>query len=154
MKKSYVTDPRPDSMESAFNLVLGFLGALLVTVVGTAINRGSDRFWLGAFFTVLVMTAYSQSLLPAAYNGFVSGLFYNAFFLSSDRGLTFEQGSEWLLELAFISTAVCAAVLGYLVRRFVAARHSDVALVVESSKTYRWIRQQGESDRRGHRWTR
>lgn len=146
---------KPDPMETALNLGTGFFGALLVAMVGIAVDGGSDQIWLMSLLVVLVVTSYGQSFLPAACNGSVFGLFYNAFFLSFDRRLHFEDASDWLLEASFIAVAICVAALGYGVRYVKRGQQRTQANPADTHKMYEWQRDRAlPTPRRRHRWTR
>ena len=67
---------------------MGFLGALLVAVVGKFFEGSRNEIWLTMLMALLVVTSWGMVIPAAAYNGLVSGLFYNFFFLSSGGELS------------------------------------------------------------------
>lgn len=104
---------RPDPLESSARLAWGFVGAFLISAVGNLFDGSLENdVWFYAFLVLLAVTSSRQSLPAAAYNGVVSGLFFNFFFLSAGQKLAFDTGSDLILELAFVVVGVVACLLG------------------------------------------
>lgn len=100
----------------------GYLGALVIAVIGKVFRAtGENRFWITAALAVLIWTAYGQGLAASAYNGLVSGMFYNFFFSSQSGQLSFDSSGDWWLESAFVVVAILAGLLGRWVSKTVSA---------------------------------
>lgn len=117
-KKRRAASRRADSFESSVRLLWGFIGALLIATAGKIFEGSRDSdVWFYALLAVLIVTSYGQGLLAAAYNGFVSGLFFNFFFSSQEQVLSFDSTGDWWLELLFVAVAVVAGLLGRWIPR-------------------------------------
>ena len=128
-----------DSLESSTRLLMGFVGGLLVVAIGKSLEGSRNEVWLTALMVILVTTSFGQVIPAGAYNGLVSGLFYNFFFIGSGGELSFHSAGEWRLELIFAGIGIAAAIIGRVVPRSAMSSHSTRDReATDSDKPYLW----------------
>jgi hypothetical protein len=103
---------RPDPVVSSFGLLRGFLGALGVVAAGKVFGRSLERPCLLALIGIVIITSLGQSLPAAAYNGAVSGLFFNFVFRGAGERLRFASRADWAREAWFVAAGLLSAVSG------------------------------------------
>ena len=128
-----------------------------MAVVGKFFEGSRNEIWLTMLMAVLVVTSWGAVIPAAAYNGLVSGLFYNFFFLSAGEELSFHSASEWWLEAGFVAAGVASAILGRLFSRARTVGHTPQSPVAaDTGRSYLWKphrSESGSSKAKGDPWT-
>jgi K+-sensing histidine kinase KdpD len=99
-----------NSFSSAISSAWAFIGYLTVGAVGRSTDGWRHPLvWYLILASILVTTALFQSIPAAAYSGLVASLFFNFFFASSARALSFASAPKIETAASFVALGVVSS---------------------------------------------